>query len=149
MMLSDINVKTDCETQKNFMASTFHQLSPHLPPSPTASHLLPPSYSRHPSTQDRVTIVLKCPSLSSLQWCLSLYSLVMGGVGMLFTSLWVVGHGYVLTQTQEGQLRVQRYSETHAKLSSGTLILFIFLDILIFALAWSSSSLFFPSRLEQ
>ena len=108
------------------MPISFHQLQPTLysvqttscqsscPPvsHPPLPHLPPPSYTSQPSisNNDRVTIVLKCPNISSLHWCLSLYSLVLGGIGMIFSTLWVVGHGYVLSQTNEGGLRVQRWT---------------------------------------
>ena len=72
--------------------------------------LPPPAYSRRcsisPSTG--VTIVLSCPRLSSCRWCLRLYAMVFGGCGVLFSILWLVGHVYVLSQTQEKDLRIQR-----------------------------------------
>ena len=49
------------------------------------------------------------PSLSSCRWCLKLYSLVVGGMGILFTFLWIVIHIYVLSQIKDGaDLKVQR-----------------------------------------
>ena len=78
---------------------------------------LPPSYpgssseghsSRVPST-DTVTIILSCPSSSSLTTYLSLYAVVMAGLVSGLSSLWIVGHIFVLLNTSEHGLKLQRY----------------------------------------
>ena len=82
---------------------------PHPSPPPPHPSLPPPAYTSQLSSQrEGVTILLSCPRLSSYSWCLKLYAMVMGGVGVLFSVLWVVGHGYVLGQTEESSLRMQR-----------------------------------------
>ena len=89
-----------------------HPSPPHPPPSSTPPHpsIPPPAYTRHCSISpsEGVTILLKCPSLSSFSWCLRLYAMVFGGMGVIFSILWVVGQGYVLGQTVEAELRAQR-----------------------------------------
>lgn len=89
----------------------------HPPPPPPHPALPPPSYTEHhnqspgtgPGYSDRVTILLRCPPLSACVWCVKLYSTVLAGCVVLFSLLWVVGHTYVLSVTEEGSLRVQRY----------------------------------------
>ena len=78
----------------------------------------PPVYSYHPpappSSQDNrtheggVTIVLRCPRLSSLQFFLSTYLTVMASIGWVFSLFWVISHAYVLSHTSEYSLREQR-----------------------------------------
>jgi len=113
--------------------------TPHSPSSPPPS--CPPSYSRHPhppqqthsstainnqSTTNRrvhhqgeggVTIILKCPRVSSLHLFLSVYLCVMGGLGSVISGLWVTGHVYVLSHTSEYSLREQRYVDVCVGLS--------------------------------
>ena len=82
--------------------------SPHHPhPS-----IPPPAYTRHCSTSpsEGVTILLKCPGLSSFSWCLRLYAMVFGGMGVIFSILWVMGQVYVLAQTDDTDLRAQRWA---------------------------------------
>ena len=83
---------------------------PHPSPPPPHPSLPPPAYSRRCSISPSsgVTIVLKCPRLSSYRWCLRLYAVVCGGCGVLFSILWLIGHVYVLSQTDEKDLRMQR-----------------------------------------
>ena len=80
---------------------------PHSSPAPPHTSLPPPAYTRRcsiaPSSQ--VTILLKCPRLYSCRWCLKLYAMVCG---VLFSTLWLVGHVYVLSQTEDKDLRMQR-----------------------------------------
>ena len=118
--------------------------SPHTHFLPTAPHILlppipPPSYSRHHSLppNDQVTIILKFPSFSSFQWYLSLYSKVMGGMGMLSSTLWVVGHGYVLSKTEDEGLRMQRYFD----ISAGLSLLLSFAFLLLGAIRKSGAGL--------
>ena len=110
-----------------------------LPTAPYIPPLSPPSYSRHHSLppNDQVTIILKFPSFSSFQWCLSLYSKVMGGVGMLFSTLWVVAHGYVMSKTEDDGLRVQRYFD----ISAGLSLLLSFTCLLLGAIRKSGAGL--------
>ena len=56
-----------------------------------------------------VVIQLSCPSLASLSWCLRLYSLVLGGLGLAMSFLWVCFQLYVLSQTTRQELRILRY----------------------------------------
>jgi len=88
----------------------------HPPPPPPHPSLPPPSYSEHQnqsttslSANDRVTILLRCPPMSACVWCVKLYSTVLAGCMVLFSLLWIIGHTYVLAQTEEGTLKVQRY----------------------------------------
>ena len=82
--------------------------SSHPPPPPPHPSLPPPSYTPTARPSSDLTIQLSCPSLSSCWWCLKLYTMVMGGMGVVLTSLWVVGHTYVLTQTEDKDLRIHR-----------------------------------------
>ena len=83
---------------------------PRSPPPPAHPSLPPPSYTRVPQIceNDQVTILVKFPRLSSCKWCLKLYTTVCGGCGALFSFLWIVGHVYVLCQTEDADLRWQR-----------------------------------------
>jgi len=86
----------------------------HPPPPPPHPSLPPPSYTEHQnqspsSVNDRVTILLRCPPLSACIWCVKLYSTVMAGCIVLFSFLWIICQLYVLSQTDESTLRVQRY----------------------------------------
>ena len=82
----------------------------HPPPPPPHPSLPPPAYSRHPSItpSEGLTIFLKFPRLTSCKWCLKLYAMVCSGMGVIFSSLWVVGHAYVFSQTQGDSLKIQR-----------------------------------------
>ena len=57
---------------------------------------------------DSLEIKLLCPRISSFGWCLRLYSLVLGGRGLLLSSIWVCFQLYVLSQTTNTELRLQR-----------------------------------------
>ena len=60
-------------------------------------------------SEQLVSPQVRFPSLSSCHWCLKLYGLVMGGMGILFTFLWIIIHIYVLTQIEnDADLKVQR-----------------------------------------
>ena len=48
---------------------------------------------------DSLVIKLKCPGISLFKWCLKLYSLDLGGLGLLISFIWVCFHLYVLSQT--------------------------------------------------
>ena len=85
--------------------------NPPLPsPSPPQPSLPPPAYTRHPSITpcEGLTILLKFPRITSCKWCLKLYAMVCSGMGVIFSSLWVVGHAYVCSQTQGDSLKIQR-----------------------------------------
>lgn len=58
---------------------------------------------------ESVVINVRCPSLLSLSWCLKLYSLVLGGLGLAISALWVCFQLYVLSQTTRQELRILRY----------------------------------------
>ena len=55
-----------------------------------------------------LVIKLKCPGVLSFKWCLKLYSLVLGGLGLLLSFIWVCFHLYVLSQTSLQELRQLR-----------------------------------------
>ena len=57
---------------------------------------------------DSLEIKLRCPRISSFSWCLRLYSLVLGGLGLLLSSIWICFQLYVLSQTTNTELRLQR-----------------------------------------
>ena len=115
----------------------------------------PPSYTRHSSISPNsgVTILLSCPSLSSYSWVLKLYAKVFGGMGVLLSTLWVVGHTYVLYQTEDKELRIQRYVSiflglslllSHLLLCYGsvqerraTVTLFFILSMAVLVLYWA------------
>ena len=59
-------------------------------------------------SDDSLEIKLRCPRISSFGWCLRLYSLVLGGLGLLLSSIWVCFQLYVLSQTTNTELRLQR-----------------------------------------
>ena len=93
------------------MDRLFHPATEDLPPPlPSRPLLPPPAYTPLPTqpVHDGVTILLRCPHLSSCSWCLRLYCTVCGGMGAILSTLWVCGHCYVLTHTVEGSLRTQR-----------------------------------------
>ena len=68
------------------------------------------SYQDQPTCESDEGLVIKlaCPSLSSYRWCVRLYCLVLGCVGVLLASAWVLFHTYVLHQTSLEELREQR-----------------------------------------
>lgn len=78
------------------------------PPHPSVP---PPAYSETKPVEegDQVTILLKCPKVSSYLWCIKLYATVCGGCGSILSFLWLIGHLYVLFQTQDSELKTQRY----------------------------------------
>ena len=57
---------------------------------------------------DSLEIKLRCPRITSFGWCLKLYSLVLGGLGLLLSFVWVCFQLYVLSQTTNTELRLQR-----------------------------------------
>lgn len=69
------------------------------------------SYQNTPldGESDSLVIKLRCPRISSIKWCLKLYSLVLGGLGLLLSFVWVCFHLYVLSQTTTQELRLLRY----------------------------------------
>ena len=115
----------------------------------------PPSYTHHSSLSPSsgVTILLSCPRLSSCSWVLKLYAKVCGGMGVLLSTLWVVGHTYVLYQTEDKELRIQRYVSiflglslllSHLVLCYGsvqerraTVTLFFILSMAVLVLYWA------------
>ena len=58
--------------------------------------------------EDSLEIKLRCPRISSFHWCLKLYSLVLGGLGLILSFIWVCFQLYVLSQTTNYELRLQR-----------------------------------------
>merc|ERR1712130_222510 len=99
--------------------------------SPPPSCPNPPSYTPHPVTacsqvtrdqsenchvagqnphgSQGVTIILKCPRVSALHTCISVYLIIMGSLGVVISSLWVISHIYVLSHTSDNSLLEQRY----------------------------------------
>ena len=61
-----------------------------------------------PLNDESFTLKLHCPSFSSFSWCLKLYSLVLGGLGVLLSLVWVIFHMYVLSQTGLQELKQLR-----------------------------------------
>ena len=61
------------------------------------------------SDKNRVVISVSCPSLTSLSWCVKLYSLVLSSLGLFISFLWVCFQLYVLGQTTSQELRLLRY----------------------------------------
>ena len=59
-------------------------------------------------SDDSLEIKLRCPRISSFGWCLRLYSLVLGGLGLLLSFIWICFQLYVLSQTTNTELRLQR-----------------------------------------
>ena len=71
----------------------------------------PPAYSELKGEEVRpedVTILCRCPRSESYMWMVSLYSTVCGGCGSILSFLWLVGHLYVLLQTEDSELQTQR-----------------------------------------
>ena len=68
------------------------------------------SYCNSPTGGDNDSLVIKlsCPRVASFKWCLKLYSMVMGGLGILLSFIWGCFHLYVLSQTSLDELRQQR-----------------------------------------
>jgi len=84
---------------------SYSYTSPSCPPHP------PPSYTEAQS-DGGVTVKVRFPSLASCHWCLKLYGLVVGGMGIIFSLLWVIVHAYVITQiVDDDDLKVQRYMD--------------------------------------
>ena len=119
---SPVNINDHTSPNPSFHSPHPSSSAPHSSPtpphpSPTPPHPLipPPANTRHCSISpsEGVTILLKCPHLSSFSWCLRLYSMVCGGMGVIFSILWVVGQGYVLAQTEDTDLRAQRWAQLH------------------------------------
>ena len=78
------------------------------PPHPNVP---PPAYSELKGEEVRpedVTILCRCPRSESYMWMVSLYSTVCGGCGSILALLWLVGHLYVLVETQDSELKTQR-----------------------------------------
>jgi len=59
--------------------------------------------------QNTVEISFRFPRISSFRWCLKLYCLVLAGLGLFLTGVWVIFQLYVLSQTTNQELRQQRY----------------------------------------
>lgn len=51
---------------------------------------------------------LHCPTLTSVKWMVKLYSLVLGGLGVILSFTWICFHLYVLSMTVLIELRQQR-----------------------------------------
>jgi len=96
------------------------------------------SYQNTPTggDSDSLVIKLRCPRFSSFKWCLKLYCLVLGCLGLLLSFIWVCFHLYVLSQTSLQELRQQRYLDIFL----GLLLLLAMLSLLYGS--YSESSLF-------
>ena len=97
------------ESQTSALPPSYLLHPPHPSPPPPHPSIPPPAYTCQSNSAEEVTILLKCPHLSSFSWCLKLYAMVCGGMGVIFSFFWVVGQGYVLGQTEDADLRMQRY----------------------------------------
>lgn len=83
-----------------------------------------------------LVINVRCPSLSSARWCYRLYSILLAGLGLLLSFLWVCFHLYVLSQTTIVELRLLRYLDIFLGL-----VEFLSMLSLLYA-SYSSSRLF-------
>ena len=59
-------------------------------------------------TDSSLVLRLHCPGLASLRWVVKLYSLVLGGLGLVLSFAWVCFHLYVLSMTSLVELRQHR-----------------------------------------
>ena len=68
------------------------------------------SYQNTPKNvnSDGLVFKLRCSGILSFKRCLRLYSLVLGGLGLLLSFTWVCFHVYVLSQTSLQELRQLR-----------------------------------------
>ena len=57
-------------------------------------------------------ISVSVPRVTSVQWMLKLYSVVMAGLGIILSLSWTCFHVYVLSVTQLPELRQQRWRES-------------------------------------
>ena len=75
------------------------------------------SYQNNPpgGDTDSLVIKLRCPTISSFTWCLKLYSMVLGFLGIGLSFIWIFFHLYVCSQTSLQELRHQRYRVSHKK----------------------------------
>ena len=135
--------------------SCIDQRSSYPIPPPLHPSTPPPSYTRDSSISPSsgVTILLSCPCLSSYSRCLRLYGAMCGGTGFFLSSLWVVGHTYVLYHTEDKELMMQRYVSiflglslllSHLLLCYGsvqerraTVTLFFILSMAVLVLYWA------------
>jgi len=58
---------------------------------------------------DSFIVKLHCPGLTSMKWIVKLYSLVLGGLGVILSFTWICFHLYVLGVTSLAELRQHRY----------------------------------------
>merc|ERR1712014_218757 len=114
LTMSEIVQSSDCISYPS--TPTCPPLDSHDPPPisfKVEAHQGFPNYSPPPytpqSSNEGVTILLACPSFSSCAWCLKLYSLIASGMGIIFSSLWLASHVYVLSQTEGYILRTLRF----------------------------------------
>ena len=57
---------------------------------------------------DSFIVKLHCPGLTSMKWIVKLYSLVLGGLGVILSFTWICFHLYVLSVTSLAELRQHR-----------------------------------------
>ena len=57
---------------------------------------------------DSFIVKLHCPGLTSMKWIVKLYSLVLGGLGVILSFTWICFHLYVLGVTSLAELRQHR-----------------------------------------
>ena len=94
--------------------TTARSSPPGCPPTAPPPHpnVPPPAYCELKGHEDArredVTILCRCPRTESYMWMISLYSTVCGGCGSILSFLWLVGHLYVLVQTEDSELKTQR-----------------------------------------
>ena len=63
---------------------------------------------RQSSCDNSFILKLHCPAITSVKWMVKLYSLVMGGLGVILSFTWICFHLYVLSMTSLIELRQQR-----------------------------------------
>ena len=59
--------------------------------------------------EDSFIVKLHCPGLTSMKWIVKLYSLVLGGLGVILSFTWICFHLYVLSVTSLAELRQHRF----------------------------------------
>jgi len=106
----DTNVKmTNNSPRQGYAYSYSYEGGQECDPRPGYPSPLSSSRTRGSSETDMFTLKLHCPGLASLRWMVKLYSLVLGGLGVILSFTWVCFHLYVLSMTSLMELRQHRY----------------------------------------
>ena len=70
-------------------------------------------------------ISVSVPRVTSVQWMLKLYSVVMAGLGIILSLSWTCFHVYVLSVTQLPELRQQRWAVRFGRIHENIDIVFL------------------------